>query len=322
MKNLPAANAPLKSSVTEKIVCILFGVLLVLVALEVFLRLLGFGYNLAYKAPVNAGADYRIYCVGESTTWGLGASDPIQKGYPHQLEELLNEKYKGMKIQCFFDQTIGQNTSEMLAKLPRRIEKYRPQLVIFMVGTNNWWNMDRSNILLFSKYARVSRRAFEVMIFLDQFRVWKLFKKIAFSLGFFEERWNHMFPRGTTKTQLSEKIKSETNGRNVFYRLAEHDIEEMVKICRANRIRTVMCTYPMEPGAELRLIQKAIAKKFKMPLVDNFEVFQKLNDPQAYLWPEDHWHPNDAGYAIVAKNIYNCIVKNGFIETKSEKDTP
>ena len=284
------------------------------------MRLLGFGYNLAYKAPVDAGADYRIYCVGESTTWGLGASDPIQKGYPHQLEEMLNKKYPGMRIQCFFDQTIGQNTSEILAKLPQQIEKHRPQLVIFMVGTNNWWNMDHSNILLFSRYSLISRVGLKVLIFLDQFRVWKLLKKIAFSLGFFGERWNHMFPKGTTEIQLSEKIKSETGGRYVFYRLAEHDIEEMIKICRTNRIRTIMCTYPMEPGAELRHIQETIAKKFKMPLVDNFEVFQKLKDPQAYLWPEDHWHPNNSGYAVVAENIYNCILKNGLIEARSEKD--
>ena len=91
MKNLSAGNPSKIIWFLDKVSCILFGVLLVLVGLEFFLRLLGFGYNVIHKAPVDTGAEYRIYCVGESTTWGIGASDPVLKGYPRHGGNQVNQ---------------------------------------------------------------------------------------------------------------------------------------------------------------------------------------------------------------------------------------
>jgi len=286
---------------------------LALVVVELFLRLLGFGYNLIHKAPVDTGADYRIYCVGESTTWGIGASDPIRKGYPRQLENMLNERHKGIKTQCFFEQAIGQNTSEILLKLPRYIRKYRPQLVILMAGTNNWWNMDGSNILLVNQ-SQISQSTLRTLIFLDQFRTWTLFKNAMFTLGFYEERWDHWFPRGETGRRSLQA--GDDDNRLIFAKLAEHDISEMIRICQANKIKVILCNYPMASGVHLRNVQNALAKKYQIPLVDNYSIFQKLSDLEKYLWPKDHWHPNDRGYAVVARNIYDCIVKNGFIQER------
>jgi hypothetical protein len=197
--------------VTGKVFCVFFGLFLALAGLELFLRFLGFGYNLIHRPPADNGAEYRIYCVGESTTWGIGASDPVSKGYPRQLEKMLNEKYEGMKIQCFFDQTIGQNTSEILLKLPQHILKYRPQLIIFMVGANNWWNMDKSNVLLFSK-TRSSQAFLKILIFLDEFRVWKLFKNVVFT----RERWNHFSSGNDPGVARKLRKEHEDFGREIF----------------------------------------------------------------------------------------------------------
>jgi lysophospholipase L1-like esterase len=317
MNNLAANNSPKGFSFKSKVLCVLFGVCLALVGIEIFLRLLGFGYNVIHKAPVDAGAEYRIYCVGESTTWGIGASDPASKNYPRQLEDMLKKKYEGMKIQCFFDQTIGQNTSEILAKLPKHIKKYRPQLVILLVGVNNWWNMDRSNILLFNEDRAVSQLTLKTLIFLDQFRTWKLFKNIFSPLRISQERWDFYYPPpGRVRDELG---KEKWEQAPIFDELTEHDIGEMVKICKANGIKVIMCTYP-EATRDLQRIQKDAAKKFDTLLVDHYAIFQALKDPRAYFSQEDYWHPNDAGYAIVAENIYNCILENGLINTKEKKD--
>ncbi|MBI4711231.1 MAG: SGNH/GDSL hydrolase family protein, partial [Candidatus Omnitrophica bacterium] len=222
----------------------------------------------------------------------------------------------GIKVQCFFDQTIGQNTSEILAKLPQHIKKYRPQLIIFLVGVNNWWNMDRSNILLFHKNTGVSQATLKILMFLDQFRVWKLFKNMAFPSGFSKERWDFFYPGPGEAREELEGEKWE--GAPIFDKLAEHDIVEMIKICKANRIPAILCTYPVA-AMNLRRIQKDIAGRYQVPLVDNYAAFQKLKDQKAHLWPEDYWHPNDAGYAIVAENIYHCILENGWIESEAKK---
>ncbi|MFH0984788.1 MAG: SGNH/GDSL hydrolase family protein [Candidatus Omnitrophota bacterium] len=301
----------------DKIVCILLGIFLAFAGLELFLRLLGFGYDLVHKTSPRAGEGYRIYCVGESTTWGVGASDRASKNYPRQLEEMLNKQYPSANVQCLFDQTIGQNTSEILAKLPRHIMKYRPQLIVLLVGVNNRWNMDRSNILLFSKNTTVSRATLQVLIFLDQFRVWKLFKSLAFAYGFPKEHWDFFVPPSGEAREELERKKEEAG--SIFDDLAEHDIEEMIKLCKASHIPVILCTYPMHTTIGLRRSQQDLARQFDVPLVDHYEAFQKLQDPQAYLWPKDSWHPNDAGYELMAKNIYDCILRNRFVEGAEKK---
>ena len=293
----------------EKIFCVFFGLFLALVATEIFLRLLGLGYNLTHQTPVDRGADYRILCVGESTTWGVGASNPLSKGYPHQLEGMLNRTFKEIKVQCFFDQTIGQNTSEILLKLPQYIRKYRPQLIVFMVGANNWWNMDKSNVLLFNKNP-ASRVFLKVLIFLDKFRVWKLFKSVVLPRFFVKEHWNYFFP--STDSPEAQKLRKEHKeiGYDLFNEIGEYDMGEMVKICKRNGIKVILCNYPKDSGQSS---QKNNAEKFGTPFVDNYSSFQTLKDPKAYF-STDFWHPNDQGYALVAENIYRCILENKFIK--------
>jgi len=136
---------------TKKTFTVLAGIVLGLVLIEIILRFFGFGYNIIYKPPKKLNADYRIFCVGESTTWGIGTKDHLNDGYPKQLENLLNRHFPDLEIQCLLDRTIGQNTSEILLKLPNYIKKYQPHLIILMVEANNWWNLDRSNALLFNE---------------------------------------------------------------------------------------------------------------------------------------------------------------------------
>ncbi len=294
----------------SKVSLILFSLFLSLAVLEILLRVCGFGYKIFNPLPKASGADYRILCVGESTTTGTGAADESTGNYPKQLEALLLSAFPDKKIQCFFDRTIGWNSSEILLKFPVYIKKYNPNMIILMVGVNNWWNMERSNILLFSKNNRVSDISFRVMMFLDNFRVWKLIKWIRFSLGNYKPRWGYWTPESE---KINEAIKRDGNEvMMLFNKLAMHDIVEMVKIAQANSIKVIIADYPMGAYGGLGSIQKSIALKYKIPFVDNETVFKNLKEVDKYLW-KDGWHPNEKGYAIVAKNFYDCIVDHRLI---------
>lgn len=288
-----------------------FGIILSTILLELILRILGFGYKLYYRLPEpESPSSYNILCIGESTTWGVGTKNPLQENYPKQLEDLLNARFPEKKIRCFFDQSIGQNTSEILLKFPRYIKKYKPQLVILMVGVNNWWNLDRSNILLFNDNKLISRTTLKILIFLDRFRLWKLMKWIRLSLGLYKERWNY-FPNKEMKEEPSFRFYSWENQSEIFSRLAEHDIEEMVKICLTNNIKVIIASYPME-GDEIYLIHKRIAQKYHLLFLDNYLLFKNLNQLKDYL-SSDNWHPNEKGYALVAENIYQLILRHNLI---------
>lgn len=300
----------------KKILIIFVGLSLGLFFVEVVLRLLAFGYNFIHPLPSVLSGEYTIFCVGESTTWGTGASDPLKKGYPKQLEEMLNKQFPDKKIDVVFDKTIGQNTSEILLKFPGYIKKYQPKIIIFMVGANNWWNLDRSNILLFSKNGYLSNLTLRTLIFLDKFRTWKLLKWMAYSYGWIKEKWNYALDVQEAEKRFKEVEREDS--WDIFFKIAGHDLDQMIKISKTNKIKTVICSYPYS-AADLYYIQKEVAFKNKVPFVDNFKFFEQLPDKETYFAP-DGVHPNDKGYRLTAGNIYNCILENQLIKSDfSEK---
>ncbi|HAH20412.1 MAG TPA: hypothetical protein DCL49_05850 [Candidatus Omnitrophica bacterium] len=290
---------------------LIWGIVFLIVCLELSLRLAGFAYNRIYPPPINTEAGYKIFCLGESTTWGIGASNPISQGYPKQLENMLNKKFPDLNTQCFFDQTIGQNTSEINRKLEGYIKKYVPDLIIIMTGANNWWNLDKSNILLFNKSRFISESVLKISVFLGQFRVCKLFKLVYYSIVPYRERWNFYFPSGISGENLEEAAR-ERYDFDIFAMVANYDIRSMVRTCKANRVDIIISGYPGNVNDDLYFTQKQIAEEFKIPFVDNYAIFRNLPNRRDYF-SDDNWHPNEDGYNLLARNIYNSILENNII---------
>ncbi len=308
-----------RRSKTYRIFCVLFGILLALLALELLLRLAGFGYNLRHHRKKESKADFKIFCIGESTTWGDGTKDPQKQSYPAQLELMLAKAYPEKEIRCFYDDTIGQNTSEILLKFAFYLKKYEPDLVIFMTGINNWWNMDKSNILVFNNNRGISSFALNTDIFLDRFRVWKLFKWLMLSLGAFDQRWNYFMPSAYQNDKerylLCKRLQKKYGQR--FWILcdsmAKSDISQMIEICKDVGVKMIICSYPREALGRLSAIHEWLSLRYGLPFVDNQKFFNDLPDSDAYF-SKDRWHPNEEGYRLVAQNIYNCIIENRFVE--------
>jgi lysophospholipase L1-like esterase len=312
-----------KITIKQKISCIMIGFFLSLLILEILLRILGYGYGLIYNPTQQIGKGYKIFCVGESTTVGIGASNPKVYAYPHQLETMLREKFEDSDIQCFYDTTIGINTSEMLMRLPGYIRGYRPDLIIFMVGTNNYWNLNKSNILLFNKNAALSESSLKVFIFLDNFRAYKLFKWLMYSKGLLKYTADSGFIpepedpeeairiRRARADELSKAI-FKTCRAEIFNEIAEYDISEMLEICRMHKIEAIMCSYPMNGFMNIRAVQERLSRKFDIPFVDNYTIFKSLPSTRDYI-SLDGWHPNDKGYKLVAENIFDCILEERII---------
>lgn len=299
----------------KKIFIVLSAIVCSLILIEFILRLAGFGYKVIHRPSRKPISFYRILCMGESTTIGVGAHNPARENYPMQLEIMLDKRFPYKRIDCLVDVKIGQNTSEILSKLPASIRRYVPHIVILMVGANNWWNLDRSNILLFNADSRVSSIALGSLIFLDKFRLWKLIKWLKFSLGTYKERWNYnVRPNSLDYIRNELTRKYGHNIYNIFRALTEHDITEMVRICKENKVDVIVCSYPMAPFLErMDVIQRKIAYEQGVYFVDNYLTFKKTPDLDNYL-SDDNWHPNERGYELVAKNIYNCIVNNELIK--------
>lgn len=100
--------------------------------LESALQLAGHYVNRGLKEVVQTGG-LRILAIGESTTaWGGRSS------YPAQLEEKLQSRLP-YSVQVFNEGIPGTNTSEIVDRLPNLLRKYQPQVVILMMGINDFW---------------------------------------------------------------------------------------------------------------------------------------------------------------------------------------
>lgn len=126
-----------KTSVKQKIGLVIGGLVFAVVILEIGLRLGGF--LILYRrdrdnqARLAEKSEFRIMCVGESTTY----CGNHYSSYPRQLEGVLNEKGPGMKYVVINKGKPGCSTAYILNKLESWLEDCRPDMVIAMMGIND-----------------------------------------------------------------------------------------------------------------------------------------------------------------------------------------
>ncbi|MBI3379906.1 tetratricopeptide repeat protein [Candidatus Gottesmanbacteria bacterium] len=114
----------------------LWRIIAILTICEVGLRL--YGYILIYKQDlINkksiANSTYRIMTLGESTTYGGGG----ENAWPRQLEHILNSTYPKFKFSIVNAAVPGVKTSEILSNMESKLNTYKPNMVISMIGIND-----------------------------------------------------------------------------------------------------------------------------------------------------------------------------------------
>lgn len=112
------------------------GVLLGLLALEVALQIGAYALWRSARGtpPSGAGA---ILCVGDSFTYGLGATAG-GGSYPRQLETVL--RADGRERTVINGGWPGQTSREILLKLPAQLARHRPGVVCILAGMNDPWS--------------------------------------------------------------------------------------------------------------------------------------------------------------------------------------
>lgn len=138
------------------------GVVAALAVLEVLLRLGGVVYQWRPARPgdvsLTGDGDYRVLCLGESTTAGLLTGE---NSYPDQLEVILNERAAGRaRFEVVNGGMAATTTDVILRRLPDLLAEHQPQVVVTMMGINDGTLIDP---------------AFQVG---GSLRVWKLVKML------------------------------------------------------------------------------------------------------------------------------------------------
>lgn len=166
-----------KTTHLQKMWLILFGVLLSFIIIEAGLRTTGFAMTTVQEFEnriTENKEEYRILCLGESTTANL------QNGYsswPEQLENILNSAGKKTKFKVINEGVPGVNTGFILLYLKENLDKYKPDMIITMMGI---MEMDHAQKELIKKSSNCPD--YDSQNFFSKFKTFKLFDLICFHL--------------------------------------------------------------------------------------------------------------------------------------------
>jgi lysophospholipase L1-like esterase len=85
------------------------------------------------------GVTDTILCVGDSWTHGMGSSDSSKQSYPAVLQELLRQR-TGTPWTVVNGGQSGQNSRDVLLRLPSQLQACKPKCVLVLIGRNDMWS--------------------------------------------------------------------------------------------------------------------------------------------------------------------------------------
>lgn len=86
-----------------------------------------------------AGEGYTVLCIGDSWTHGVGSQDLTTGSYPARLERKLQERLDD-RWRVVNGGQAGQNSRDVLERLPGQLAGVQPDWVLVLVGQNDFWS--------------------------------------------------------------------------------------------------------------------------------------------------------------------------------------
>lgn len=273
---------------------------------------------------------YRILCIGDSSTYGLGPSDANKFSYPSQLQKLLDENIPDKRFEVFNLGVPGINSSQVVNRLRKNISNYNPDMIIVMVGINDPWNLEESNLLKFYNQGFFKKLYTNLELLLNRLKIYQFIKLVYISNKFESEKSSNIasFPEQELKLPFfNDETRSKgfsfssrhpTKARALYNALSSNIIK-MNLIAKENRIQIMFMKYHNSGWGRPEKIIHETYPKLNAPIVDNEILFKTAEDIGLNVRGADGWHPNDLGYLLIAKNIYNKMVSMKFVDGKQVK---
>jgi lysophospholipase L1-like esterase len=131
----------------RKLALVLIGLCAALVAMELVLQVGAWIQWQRLQAASTTGAGTgapgeTVLCVGDSFTYGLGATDPAN-AYPAAAERELRAIEPSSTLRFVNAGWAGSDSEAVLARLPQQLAVNRPRLVYVLVGYNDFWSERR-----------------------------------------------------------------------------------------------------------------------------------------------------------------------------------
>lgn len=87
-------------------------------------------------ARLRAKMPVHVLAIGSSSTQGVGASSPAA-AYPARLELALEQRFPGANVEVINAGKAGETADRTLGRLNAELDRIKPDLVLWQVGTND-----------------------------------------------------------------------------------------------------------------------------------------------------------------------------------------
>jgi lysophospholipase L1-like esterase len=290
--------------------------------LEGFLDLGGWVFLVTqeYRNQTHAvSGSYRILCLGDSITANGG-----DYSYPSQLQYALNHAGSDIKFQVINRGTPSWTTSEMSDHFGEFIQKYHPDMVVFMVGVND---------ISFYTMVPVNQESKIKFLILDRIKVYKLLKKLwmesrSFGAGPEEKEsgndelevksvetasipmaTNLVIQEHKSSGLITEAILPKYYREIVKYHpLTIRNYNDMIELALNKGIKVMVMQYPMVNLTPLRDI---IYLKDQVAFVDNEKIFKEAVGRQGsrQYFEDDYGHLTPEGASLLVSNLSKRILE-------------
>lgn len=261
---------------------------------ELILNLGGYFYFYIYSNWDNPKVEedaFRILFLGESTTAGASINNPQEDAYPTQVERILQRHYPNKKIKCY-NRGIGAiETTAILRNLNRNMIKYKPYLVIIMVGANDRPSSEGTHVLK-SRYLKSN-----------------IYRLISSMIDTFKLDLNYTDKRDFI---FRYKLCSNCDFRISFSQFV-FNLDSITRTVHSYGSEIWFVGY-LQPDARGRVnpMLQNITKKDNITYVGDYpEVDFEINRS---LFADDGWHPNEEGHRIIAEAIAKRVIWEGIVD--------
>jgi lysophospholipase L1-like esterase len=283
------------------------GVLLAVAVLEGGLQVAALGLRLTGQALPASGllGGRRVLCLGDSNTYGLWLADRDQ-AYPQQLERLWSESGRTPPIEVLNLGYPGTNSSRLRRNLRRMLETFRPDVVVVMIGSNDFWTAPvpleepHTGTARVVEFVRAHSRLYQLAYMLQRAH---------------DHRRLEVFPAtendGTSGTarygdvEFAMGYTQERQQGDVYVRL-EENLRAVAADIRAFGAEPVFMTFPSRMwnyGDANRRIRSAAAASGTR-LIDLAVVFEPQCPSEPCLdWLFADHHPTALGHHLIAETL-------------------
>ena len=294
-------------------------IVIYLAALEALLQVLTYAVAVTGRKIDSSWitGNRRILCVGDSNTYGLWLER--DEAYPQQLETVWNESGNGSQVEVLNLGFPGTNSSLLRRDFPRMLDTLRPDVVIVMIGTNDYWTrpveFDRgpqevTTRSFLERYSRVFKLYDMVRQALDTRQLEVTFEPIE-RPGVRARKGRARFGDVEFELGFAKAAHGEISRPDQGL---EENLGALAADAQAAGADFVLMTYASRFGAyhTANQVIRRFSGRSGSTLIDLTEVFRTLcpeKDCPEFLFP-DH-HPRAAGYRVIAETVVSRLRDSG-----------